>query len=186
MQCLIRTGSAFMEYEHREAIIFSNNKLALQSIAKRINPFTHDEYKVIDVCGLPRKVKSVIFCHQDDSDINYSIIHDDLFFEDTLPNEKSLKRTIDGLIKQHGATFSLTKAEVKNEITKEDMAEVFRSVGGDFVRHIRSYDDFCTLESGYKRMKAGIVSPEFYESNDFANSIFSYQGYNLGHFDCRR
>ena len=100
MHCLIRTCTSFMEFEHYEALIFSNNKDALQSIANRINPFTIDAYIVVATENVSNHSTSVIYCHQNDSDINYSIILDDYFCGDSLANEKSLNGVISERAKQ--------------------------------------------------------------------------------------
>lgn len=186
MHCLIRSGSAFMEYEHHEALIFSPNKLALQSIADRINPFTDDNYIVVVADDVRNGAQAVIYCHHSDSDMNYSILNDDSFLEDTEDNAKVLTRIVVERTKKDQVGVSIKQAAVKVEITKTDMAEVFCQIGGEFVRHVHSYDDFCTLEAGLKRLEAGKNSAAFYESHDFANSLFHFQGFNLNHFDTRR
>lgn len=186
MHCLIRSGSAFMEYEHREALIFSPNKAALQSIADRMNQFTDDNYVVVLADDVKSNVHSVVYCHHNDSDMNYSILIDDAFLENTESNIKLLNNLVVSRTKKNMIGLSVKQAIVKIEITKADMAEVFSLIGGEYTRHIHTYDDFCTLEAGLKRLVAGKRSPLFYESHEFANSLFHFQGFNLDRFDNRR
>lgn len=177
MYCLVKQSSAFMEYEHYEALLFSPNKQALESMAVRISPFVSDKYSVIYLDNIRSSSFTVMYCHRDDSDLNYSIIHDDSFMEEIPANTKELARIIVDRRNQGVDGLGLKVAPVMHSITRKEIMGVFGEIGADFVRPVRTYTDFCTLEEGLKRLKRGIQSEQYYLDADFASSLLEYHGF---------
>ncbi|MFS1426492.1 hypothetical protein LMH73_004765 [Vibrio splendidus] len=175
--CLVRVSSAFMSHEHREAMVFSTNKLSLESISERISPFVTDKYIVEELVDIKSSCEVVAYCHQNDSDINYSIINDDLFMEDSLENSKKIAGVIVSRIKSGSDGLGLKVKPVMHDVNRDLMASIFREIGGAFGRHVSTYRDFCTLQAGYRRLRKGAQSERFYLDSDFAGSLIEYHGF---------